>query len=487
MEFRHCFDLIVIGTGTAGSTVAQTVRRCGWKVAIIDNLPFGGTCALRGCEPKKVLVEAAKVVDTNAKHNNKGVFVPENLKIRWKELINFKETFTKPFVVQREREYAKIGIETFHGYAIFEGPNEIRILGNLTNIKNSEGETKDTSLLGKKILIATGARPVDLKVQGSENILTSDQFLSYNHERLPNRIIFVGGGFISFEFACVAAMAGVREITILQRSARPLNNFDPDLVNLLLKKCKDSGINVISNTIIESVKKSFSDGEKDSFSVRLVNQVSNNNNHEHNSVDKVIFADMIVHGAGRIANVENLNLEKGSVKYCSQGIVVNDFLQSVTNPDVYAAGDVVANHGPNVTPKASFDGEIVATNIIKGNTSKVFYNEIPRVLFTIPALASVGKSESELRKQNYNFRINYQDTSKWYTSRRTGETCSGFKLLIENNTEKILGAHLIGPHAEEVINIFSIAIKAGLTTLELRNSTLYTYPTSSSDIPYMLE
>lgn len=123
---------------------------------------------------------------------------------------------------------------------------------------------------------------------------------------------------------------------------------------------------------------------------------------------------------------------------------------------------------------------------MNGNSVKVAYDEIPRVVFTIPALASVGMNVPELSKSGFNFRVNYQDTSKWYTSRRTSETCSGFKILIENETEKILGAHLIGPHAEEVINIFSLAIKLGLTTSELRNSTLYRYPTSSSDIPYML-
>jgi glutathione reductase (NADPH) len=197
-------------------------------------------------------------------------------------------------------------------------------------------------------------------------------------------------------------------------------------------------------------------------------------------------ADLIVHGAGRIANIKNLNLEKGNVKSSSNGILVNDFLQSVSNPDVYVAGDVVASKNPNATPKAGFEGELVASNLLSGNTVKAKYDEIPRVVFTIPALASVGKNEMELKKGGFNFRVNYQDTSNGYTSKRMCETCSGFKVLIDNETDKILGAHLIGPHAEEVINIFSLAIKIGLTTTDLRNSTLYSYPTSSSDIPYML-
>jgi glutathione reductase (NADPH) len=413
------------------------------------------------------------------------VFVPESLGIQWSDLIRFKRTFTDPFVIQRENEYLKSGIQTFHGEAEFESPNDIKILGRLEGTSNSEFDW-ELRIRGKKIVIATGAKPADLMIKGSEFILTSDQFLSYEHNNLPDRIIFIGGGFISFEFAHVAARAGVKEITIIHRGPRPLNNFDPHLVKLLLQKCKEVGINVMLNTTIESIQKSALEYNNDEILARLVNLDPKTIGHEKKYQNRVISTDLVVHGAGRVANIEGLNLEKGNVESSSKGILVNDFLQSVTNPDVYAAGDVVANISPNVTPKAEYDGKLVSTNLLSGNTVKTTYDEIPRVVFTIPALASVGKNEMELNKGGFNYRVNYQDTSKWYTSRRDGETCSGFKVLIDNESEKILGAHLIGPHAEEVINIFSLAIKLGLTTSELRNSTLYSYPTNGSDIPYML-
>ena len=123
---------------------------------------------------------------------------------------------------------------------------------------------------------------------------------------------------------------------------------------------------------------------------------------------------------------------------------------------------------------------------MNGNTLKSNYYGLPSVVFTIPALASVGLQEKEAREQGYRFKINYQNTSRWYSSRRVGETCSGFKVLVEEDSNRILGAHLLGPHAEEVINIFSIAIRLGLTTKDLKDPILYAYPTNSSDIIYML-
>lgn len=139
-----------------------------------------------------------------------------------------------------------------------------------------------------------------------------------------------------------------------------------------------------------------------------------------------------------------------------------------------------------MTPVASYDGNIVSNNILNGNISKSNYNGLPSVVFTIPPIASVGLSEKDAIRQGLQFRTNYKDTSSWYSSRRVGETHSGFKVLIEKGSDRILGAHILGPHAEEVINIFSIAIRLGLTVKDLNDPILYAYPTNSSDVMYML-
>jgi len=200
-----------------------------------------------------------------------------------------------------------------------------------------------------------------------------------------------------------------------------------------------------------------------------------------------IEADLVVHGAGREPNIDGLDLmNAGGIEYTRKGVTVNEYLQSVSNQAVYAAGDAAASRGLPLTPVASYDGAIAANNIIKDNTMKTHYAGLPSVVFTIPSLASVGMQEKEAKDQGLRFKIKHEDTSGWISSRRVGETCAAFKVLIEEDTNKILGAHILGPHAEEVINIFSLAIRLGLTAKDLNDPILYSYPTNSSDILYML-
>ncbi|HZL23858.1 MAG TPA: FAD-dependent oxidoreductase, partial [Nitrososphaeraceae archaeon] len=154
------YDLIVIGTGSAASAAAHECRSKGWSVAIIDSLPFGGTCALRGCDPKKVLVEAAKIVDSNLRHENKGIVGSHEIHIKWSDLIRFKRTFTEPFPDHRENSYINAGINVFHGHAKFIGRNNIQVEEN----NHDENKKKTTILNGRYIIIATGAKPMNLNI-----------------------------------------------------------------------------------------------------------------------------------------------------------------------------------------------------------------------------------------------------------------------------------------------------------------------------------
>jgi glutathione reductase (NADPH) len=480
MNMNNTFDLIVMGTGTAASTAAHECRSAGWNVAIIDSLPFGGTCALRGCDPKKVLVEAAKVIDSTQRHENKGIVGSEGIRIRWSDLMSFKRTFTEPRPKLREDGYIKAGIVPFHGHAKFTDPTTIKVEGqNNNNTRNRN----NIILTGKHIVIATGAIPVKLTIPGSENIITSDQFLELPNDRLPERIVFVGGGYISFEFAHVAARAGAK-VTILHHGKRPLEHLDPDLVSQLVQRSKDIGIDIRLQAEVNRVDRSFYSHDNSRLVVHYSSYVTEDGKGKTSS--RSLEADMVVHGAGRVPNLEELNLVAGKVKYTSRGIQVNEYLQSVSNPAVYAAGDVAASGGAPLTPAASYDGTLVANNLLKGNTMKSNYTGLPSVVFTIPPLAATGVQEKEAKDIGLRFRTVYRNTNGWASSKRVGETCSGFKLLIEEGTDRILGAHMIGPHAEEVINIFSIAVRSGLTAKTLNDPILYSYPTSSSDVVYML-
>ncbi|MBI3670940.1 MAG: NAD(P)/FAD-dependent oxidoreductase, partial [Acidobacteria bacterium] len=187
----------------------------------------------------------------------------------------------------------------------------------------------------------------------------------------------------------------------------------------------------------------------------------------------------------RVPEIDDLNLDGAGVERSKRGVTVNEFLQSVSNPAVYAAGDAAASGGPPLTPVAGYEGVIVATNLLKGNHEKPKYLGIPTVVFTIPPLASVGLSEQEAREQGLKFRVKKEMTSSWYSSRRVGETYSGFKVLVEESTDRILGAHLLAGQAEEVINLFAMAIRSGMRATDLKH-TLFAYPTHGSDLPYML-
>jgi glutathione reductase (NADPH) len=488
---ENTFDLVIIGTGTAASTTASECSSAGLSVAIIDSLPFGGTCALRGCDPKKVLVEATKIIDSNQRHEKRGIIGSQGVHIKWADLIRFKRTFTDPFPKSREEGYINAGIVPFHGHARFIGPTAVRVE------RGDSGNNIDIILRSKHILIATGSKPMNLNIPGSEGIITSDQFLELACDNLPDRIVFVGGGYISFEFAHIAARSG-SNVTILHRGKQPLEHFDPDLVNRLVQRSRDIGIDVRLEAAVKSIDKSSTTttttttsnrNDRNNLVVHYSSSDTSKKNNRSNGETALlkIEADLVVHGAGREPNIDGLDLMKaGGIEYTRRGVKVNEYLQSVSNQAVYAAGDAAASRGFPLTPVASYDGAIAANNIIKGNTMKTNYAGLPSVVFSIPPLASVGMQEKEAKDQGLRFKIKHEDMSGWASSRRVGETCAAFKVLIEEDTNRILGAHILGHHAEEVINIFSLAIRLGLTAKDLNDPILYAYPTNSSDIIYML-
>ncbi len=446
------YDLVAIGTGSAASTVAHKCRKAGWSVAVVDSRPFGGTCALRGCDPKKVLVGAAELVDWHRRMAKNGVQATD-VKIDWPSLMRFKNTFTDPVPENRKKAFSRAGIDIYHGSARF---------ADLTTVA-----VGDDTLIGRHILIATGAAPVRLDIPGEENVTTSDQFLAL--DRLPKRIVFIGGGYISFEFAHIAVRAGAK-VWLIHRSELPLKGFDRDLVLQLVQATEELGVDVRLNTEVRAIEK---------YRDELMVSTSHTG-------EPSFAADLVVHGAGRVPEIASLNLPKAGVESDrKKGILVNEYLQSVSNPAVYAAGDVAATAGPALTPVASLEGHVVAGNLLRGNRKTASYTGIPSVVFTIPPLASVGMDELAARDAGLKFRVHQKTSAAWYTSRRVSEKNAGFKTLVEESSERILGAHVLGPHADEVINIFALAMRTGIPAGEVRRM-IYAYPTSSSDISYML-
>jgi glutathione reductase (NADPH) len=446
------FDVIAIGTGSAASAVASRCREAGWQVAIVDSRPFGGTCALRGCDPKKVLVGAAESFDWTRRMKGKGIQAA-NLQIDWPELMRFKRSFTEPVPKRREDGFEKAGIAAFHGTARFAAQTTVQV-----------GEE---TLEGRYVVIATGQVPADLEIPGVEYLTTSDKFLEL--DELPRRILFIGGGYIAFEFAHVAALAG-SQVTILHRGSRPLALFDPDLVDQLVERTRELGIDVQLGTEAIGIEKSSAQ-----LTVRAV----------ASGKTGMFQTDMVVHAAGRVPEINDLNLDAAGIEWEKRGVRVNKFLQSVSIPAVYAAGDAVASGGSPLAPVASYEGLIVAANLLEGNHQKPNYLGIPSVVFTVPPLAAVGLSERGAREQKLKFSVKKEMTSAWYSSRRVGETYSGYKVLIEEGTDRILGAHILGSEAGEVINLFALAIRSRMRASDLKHM-IFAYPTSGSNMTRML-
>lgn len=449
MDTRR-FELVVIGTGSAASAVAARCRKAGWSVAVIDELPFGGTCALRGCDPKKVLIGNAEAIEWARRLAGKGVR-QDGLRIDWPELMRFKRSMIAGVPERKEEGFRKAGIEIFHGQARFTGPTTLDVAGQ--------------RLEGKRVLIASGAKPVPLGIVGEELLTTSTQFLEL--DELPAHIAFVGGGFISFEFAHVAIRAGA-QVTILHRGPRPLSLFDPDLVDRLVEKSRMLGIDLRLDTSVTRIERAAG---------RFVIHG------RHDEKETSVEADLVVHGAGRVPAVDDLDLHAAGIDAAGRRIRLNEFLQSVSNPAVYAAGDAAA--GPALTPVAGYEGRIVAANLLEGNHLRADYSVVPSVAFTIPPLAAVGLTEDAARQRGLRFRTNLVDTSSWYSSSRVGETHSGSKVLIDEESGRILGAHLLGPSAEEMINLFAMAMRTGTTSSQIKEM-LFAYPTHGSDMAYMV-
>src|SRR2546427_548729 len=202
---------------------------------------------------------------------------------------------------------------------------------------------------------------------------------------------------------------------------------------------------------------------------------------------ETIDADLVIHGGGRVPNTEGLDFMAADVATEPDGGVrVNEFLQSVTNPRVYAAGDAAAAPGSlPLTPVAGYEGAIVASNLLEGNARRPDYRGIPSVVFTVPPLAGVGLTEAQARAQQLDIRVKVEDTSGWYSNRRVAEICAMFKVIVDHKADRIVGAHLLGPHAEEVINLFALAIRSGVPATDLKH-LVYAYPTSGSDVPSMI-
>lgn len=451
-QTKH-YDYFVIGTGPAGQTFAQAAAKAGHSVATCDPLPYGGACPNRGCDPKKVIFAAAHAMYSVKRLLGKGLASPPNLS--WEQLQEWKHTFTDGIPEGTRKNLRQAGVECYEGKAEFTAPHELLIGGK-------------HAVRARRVIIATGARPAPLDIPGKEHFLTSDGFLSMKD--LPERMVIIGSGYIGSSFAQIATVLGCK-VTVVASDDHPVDNFDSDLNDLLAEAARDHGVEFHFKCKVTAIEMR---GKQD-YVVKV--------EHEDGSTF-TINTQRIIHCAGRVPNCDNLNLEAAGVAYGKKGIEVTDDL--VTSVDGhYALGDC-ADSGLPLTPVASYESKLLREKLLEGHHRQIDYLPIPTVAFTIPPIASVGMTAKQAETSDKKLKINFEETTDWFSTRYVNGVVSAHKIIIDEEENVVVGAHLLGPEADEVINLFALAIHEKISVTKLRHM-VWAYPTSGADIGKMLD
>lgn len=440
------FDVIILGAGNAGFGVSVIAHEAGKRIAFVEAGDFGGTCPNRGCVPKKVLVAAAHALHEIARAPTHGIDIGP-ARLDWGALIAREKEMIRPIPESMAELAAERG-QVFRGRGRFVGANAIEV----------DGER----LEAEHVVVATGSQPRPLNFPGAEHMITSDEVLS--ESALPGEVIFIGGGVIALEFCHVYARAGAK-VTILEAAPRLLSDHDADAVAQLQAVTEKLGVRILTDVEVAAIEP-----EGGRLGVRF----------GHDGTERTLSADRIVNGAGRVACLDDLGLDAAGVTVEHGGIVVDDYLRSVSNPQVWAAGDTLTV-SPQLSPLATYEGQIVGRNIVDGPRHQADWRVVPSGVFTVPALSSVGLSEEQAKDQGLRYEAEVNDMSDWFSSRTYAEDAAWSKTLVDPESGRILGAHLLGHRGEDLIHLFALAMKHGLTASDLREQ-LYAFPTFSADM-----
>ncbi len=428
-------DFLVIGGGSGGVRAARLSASFGAKVLLIEKNQLGGTCVNVGCVPKKLFVYASDFVHQFKVAQGYGWEVQSQL--NWQKFIANKNKEIARLNSIYQKLLEESGVEIVFGEAKLLGENTVQV-----------GEQ---TYQADKILLATGSKPFLPEIEGIEHANISDDMFFL--PELPKRATVVGAGYIAIEFAGIFNSLGIETI-LIHRNENLLKAFDRETVDHLASEMKKKGITFELSRQIKKIQKLDK-------SLRL--QLDN----EKGQLDKEIETDLLLYAIGRKPNLDNLSLKKIGIALAKNGgISVNLFFQT-TNPNIYAIGDII-NH-INLTPVAIKQAVVVANHLFNNSSMELNYKHLPTAVFSQPNLATVGLNEEEAKKQGEVEIFKATLTPMKYSLTDIKEKAF-LKLIVAKSNQKIIGAHMVGADAGEIMQILAVAIRAGATKMDFDNT-----------------
>ncbi|MDG2002132.1 MAG: glutathione-disulfide reductase [Novosphingobium sp.] len=442
------YDLFTIGAGSGGVRASRIAAAHGAKVAVAEEHRIGGTCVIRGCVPKKLLVYGSHFAHDLNDAANFGWTI-EGARFDWVTMRDHVLADVDRLEIAYTNTLEGHGVERFLERATVTGPNSVRLASG-------------RELTAKYILVSTGAWPVMPDIDGSEHCITSNEV--FHLPELPKRVLIQGAGYIAVEFAGIFSSLGA-QVTVVNRSDVILRGYDESLRDRLLQATLSKGIEYRFMSPIEKVVKQ-PDG---------VLEVTTKG-HEPIHVDVVLIA------TGRQANTAGLGLENAGIELGSQGEIQVDEYSKSSCDSIYAVGDVT--NRVQLTPVAIREGQAFADTVFGGTPTTIDYGTIPSAVFSQPPIAAVGLTEAEARQQCAEVRIYSSDFRPMRNTFSDHIERGLYKMIVDDETGKILGLHMIGPDAPEILQAAAIAVKAGLTKADF-DATVALHPSMAEELVLM--
>lgn len=440
------YDYFVIGAGSGGVRSARIAASHGAKVGIAEGWHYGGTCVNIGCVPKKLLAYASDYGPAFEDARGFG-WSADNIRFDWKTLIANKDKEIARLNGIYQNILKNSGVTTYDGMAIFKDFHTVLVNGN--------------EITAEKILIATGGKPRKPTYEGAEHVIVSDD--AFYLERLPNHVIIEGGGYIGVEFAHIFHGMGSK-VTLIHRGNQIMRGFDQDIRNFLASEMQKQDINLILEQNIAKITKN-----NGKFSILT-------------DKDQKIEGDLVLSAIGRVPNTQDLGLDKAGIAAKPNGQVIVNAEYQTNIPHIYAVGDVTDRL--NLTPVALAEGHALADNLFNKQKRVVSYDNIPTAVFSNPTIGTVGLSEEEARTQGHEVKV-FKSSFKpirHTLSNRDEKTL--MKLIVDAKTDKVLGAHMCGSDAPEIMQGIGIALQCGATKADF-DATIGIHPTSAEEVVTM--